>query len=595
MPPHSDVKARDRLHQHWLWLLGLVLLGLFLLQSPSLAQPIADWASPRQQNSWISDRAELLSWQTELHLTRRINKLVGRTGAELAIATLPELATGESARELALNLFNTWRVGKRGVNTGVLVFVSKADRRIEIITGSGLGETLPDAEVGQLIQQVMVPAFQRQDYTTGMTQGITAIAQRLEARLPGPTLPPWLSTTIVWLPWVLAWGGAALAIVMTVRAIAFRLSRVQVPVPPQGIDTKTYDSKTDLKLHIPLLATEPFPQVLAQLFTPNEHNWQQEIPYLPLFYLCLGGLLSGIGVILGFWQFILMHPEAQVWQTDAAAWAVCAVASSGWFLWGMAMTSQFMQAGRFGPILGLGLLTGAGMAAIGGYLWVYQIPTWGGLMGVMVFFCISGGVTGGLILGDQLHFRRPRVYRSDRTGKPVQELTTEELEGLLTPEEKLARSMGKLALRGWREADLPLPLSREQVYLVQGSISGARRCLNCHSFAIESSQRTVTRTITTMQKQGKRKETVPSVKQVQQDVFTCCSCGDVRAIDRSEPSTTSSDGFSSASADDFSASSVSSDYTSSYDNTIYSSDDGSSASSDFGGGSSDGGGAGSDW
>jgi len=79
---------------------GVALAILFAIQPASFAQSVNDWQSPaKQYGVWISDRAELISWQTELRLNRCINKLVGRTSAELAIATTPKLETGQSARE----------------------------------------------------------------------------------------------------------------------------------------------------------------------------------------------------------------------------------------------------------------------------------------------------------------------------------------------------------------------------------------------------------------------------------------------------------------------------------------------------------------
>lgn len=120
---------------------GVTLAILFLIQPASLAQSVNDWQSPAKQSGvWISDRAEIIPAQTEGDLNRRIDLLRRRSSAELAIATTPTLETGQSVREFALNLFNVWGIGDRHKNNGVLLFVSKADRRIEIITGKGLSE-----------------------------------------------------------------------------------------------------------------------------------------------------------------------------------------------------------------------------------------------------------------------------------------------------------------------------------------------------------------------------------------------------------------------------------------------------------------------
>jgi uncharacterized protein len=167
----------QRFYRNLFWLTG-ILLAILLVQPFGRAQSIDDWASPQQENrGWIHDRANLLDWQTEFHLNRRINKLMGRTSAEFAIATLPQIEPSQSLRTFGLKLFNAWGIGNRDANNGVLLLVSQNDRRIEIITGTSLGDILPDAEVSRLIQQSIAPAFGQQQYATGITQAVNAIAR----------------------------------------------------------------------------------------------------------------------------------------------------------------------------------------------------------------------------------------------------------------------------------------------------------------------------------------------------------------------------------------------------------------------------------
>jgi uncharacterized protein len=97
------------LYQNLCLLIGIVLAVLLLVQPVAIAQSIDDWVNPQQKEGklpWIYDRADLLDWQTELALNLRINKLVGRTSAELAIATIPKIETEQSPRAFALKLFN---------------------------------------------------------------------------------------------------------------------------------------------------------------------------------------------------------------------------------------------------------------------------------------------------------------------------------------------------------------------------------------------------------------------------------------------------------------------------------------------------------
>ncbi|MEI6332873.1 MAG: hypothetical protein WCP16_26810, partial [Pseudanabaena sp. ELA645] len=205
-----------------------------------------------------------------------------------------------------------------------------------------------------------------------------------------------------------------------------------------------------------------------------------------------------------------------------------------------------------------------------------------------------------ILINPYLSFKRQRDYRSDRTGQTPRELTEQEIESVLTPSEILARSLGKLEFRGWRESELTLPITREQVYLVQRIDSSASVCAHCKSYAVDVSEQTVERAIESTKKNRKsdrqQKEKITSTRLVKQTVYSCHFCGCVFAYDQRESVIMATSDSSNYSSSDSSYSSSSND-SSSYDSS-YSSDYGSSSNDfggNFGGGSSDGGGAGSDW
>jgi uncharacterized protein len=585
------------LYQNLCLLIGIVLAVLLLVQPFAIAQSIDDWVNPQQKDGkqqWIYDRADLLDWQTELKLNFRINKLVGRTSAELAIATTKKIEPEQSPRAFALNLFNALGIGKKETNNGVLLFVSKSDRRIEIITGKGLDEVLPDQEVVDLIQQAIVPSFQQQQYATGIIQGVNAIAQRLESRLPSTIFPDWMPMIFLWIPWLIAISGAGWALFSTVQVIKLIFTPVQIPIPTQGFNTNAFSSSQRLDSYT-------FPALLAKVYPLKSDRAEEKIPSLVINILA-GGWILGIGLIYGFWQFVLMHPEAESWQSDRMIWFVFGMAGSVGWLWGL-LVSRIISRDLPWLSVGLSLLVGGLLAFLSGFFGFLMTTAWNG-NGIIVMLLVGtiAAFAWAILINPYLSFKRQRDYRSDRTGKTPQELTDQELETLLTPKEITARSLGKLKFRGWREAELALPITREQVYLVQRIDNSASVCAHCKSYAVDVSEQTVERAIESTQnnKNSKKsdrqqKEKVTSVRLVKQTVYSCHFCGCVFAYDQRESAIMATSDSSNYSSNDSSYSSSSND-SSSYDSSY--SDYGSSSNdfgSDFGGGSSDGGGAGSDW
>lgn len=67
-----------------------------------------------------------------------------RTGAEVVVVTLPGVRGAEQDRRevkrFATRLFNSWGLGDRQKNNGVLLLVSTGDRRVEVEIGRGLNQ-----------------------------------------------------------------------------------------------------------------------------------------------------------------------------------------------------------------------------------------------------------------------------------------------------------------------------------------------------------------------------------------------------------------------------------------------------------------------
>ncbi len=148
-----------------------------------LALPLEKIPDPRQmEGNWVSDVANILRPETEKKLNILINRLYSTNGSEMAVVSVPESKPAASPKELATKLFNRWGIGQKGKDNGILLLISVADRRVEIETGYGLEDILPDAKVGELIDQRIKPNFKAGDFDTGTLSASEAIVQLVEAK-----------------------------------------------------------------------------------------------------------------------------------------------------------------------------------------------------------------------------------------------------------------------------------------------------------------------------------------------------------------------------------------------------------------------------
>ncbi len=166
-----------------IWLISLC-VAFFLVPCPGLALTVQEVPNPRQvSGGWVTDKAEILQPETETQLNQMIARLEAKNGAEIAVVTVPETAPAASPKEFTTNLFNYWKIGKKGQDNGVLFLISVKDRRVEIETGYGVEGILPDGKVGNIIKTQITPRFRQKDFDGGTLAGTRAIIVSLEPSL----------------------------------------------------------------------------------------------------------------------------------------------------------------------------------------------------------------------------------------------------------------------------------------------------------------------------------------------------------------------------------------------------------------------------
>jgi uncharacterized protein len=166
-----------------IWL-GSLYVAFFLVPCPGLALTVQEVPNPRQvSGGWVTDKAEILQPETETQLNQMIARLEAKNGAEIAVVTVPETAPAASPKEFTTNLFNYWKIGKKGQDNGVLFLISVKDRRVEIETGYGVEGILPDGKVGNIIETQITPRFRQKDFDGGTLAGTRAIIVSLEPSL----------------------------------------------------------------------------------------------------------------------------------------------------------------------------------------------------------------------------------------------------------------------------------------------------------------------------------------------------------------------------------------------------------------------------
>jgi len=127
----------------------------------------------------VTDAANVLSQQQQAALETSLANLERNTQHQLVVVTVHSL-NGQDIADYTRNLANSWRIGRREYNDGVVVLVAPNERKVRIAVGYGLERRLPDSVCQQIIDRNMLPHFRRGDLPGGISEGTTALIKLLE-------------------------------------------------------------------------------------------------------------------------------------------------------------------------------------------------------------------------------------------------------------------------------------------------------------------------------------------------------------------------------------------------------------------------------
>lgn len=123
---------------------------------------------------YLNDFAGLLTQSQKEEIEKMLFEIEKETTNEICIVTIDSL-DGRTIEEYANEIFNSWKIGKKGKDNGVLILVALKEREIRIEVGYGLEGYLPDALCGRIIREIIAPNFRKNDYYKGLKESISAI------------------------------------------------------------------------------------------------------------------------------------------------------------------------------------------------------------------------------------------------------------------------------------------------------------------------------------------------------------------------------------------------------------------------------------
>jgi uncharacterized protein len=123
---------------------------------------------------YVTDNANILTPEYKERITDLADRINKNTTVEIAVLTIESLE-GVSIEDYAVNTFRQNGVGKKDNNNGLLILVSKNDRKYRFEVGYGLEGTIPDAMKVPIGDKIITPNFRNGDYGKGIYDSMIVI------------------------------------------------------------------------------------------------------------------------------------------------------------------------------------------------------------------------------------------------------------------------------------------------------------------------------------------------------------------------------------------------------------------------------------
>ncbi len=143
--------------------------GSMLLQAKEIP---SQFNPPR----FLNDYANVIGKGDAAQIENKLKAYYDSTSTQIAVVIENSIA-GDDLFDYCQRLAQTWGIGEKGKNNGLLLYIAIEDRKVRIHTGYGLEATITDALSKRIINQIIQPYFKQAQYAAGIDAATTAMMQ----------------------------------------------------------------------------------------------------------------------------------------------------------------------------------------------------------------------------------------------------------------------------------------------------------------------------------------------------------------------------------------------------------------------------------
>lgn len=131
---------------------------------------------PPVTKKFVNDYAGVLSAGDAQYLEQKLKGYFDSTSTQVVIV-LENSLDNDDVFQYSQRLAQTWGIGEKGKDNGLLIYAAINDRKLQIQVGYGLEGSVTDALTSRVRKKIINPAFKAGNYAQGLDEATTVFMQ----------------------------------------------------------------------------------------------------------------------------------------------------------------------------------------------------------------------------------------------------------------------------------------------------------------------------------------------------------------------------------------------------------------------------------
>lgn len=160
----------------------LICIGTFCIGSSVYAidtAPIPHLTAP------VMDTAAMMTPSARHALNQHLLDYAQQHGSQIVVLTVDRI-TPETPFDYATRVMDTWQLGRKGIDDGVLLLLVNKEHKTFLAVGRGLESAIPDVYAKRILDDVLRPYLQQGETDKGIEQ----VVSQIEKLIAGESLSP---------------------------------------------------------------------------------------------------------------------------------------------------------------------------------------------------------------------------------------------------------------------------------------------------------------------------------------------------------------------------------------------------------------------